>query len=82
MKTPKASGALRWAPDPMPRYARIAHPTPLRYCRQDRADPSWAPPLTKSWIRYWIQIYISSFLLTSLTHLRRITIIKGEMDHL
>ena len=31
MKTPKASGALRWAPDPMPRYARLACPTPLRY---------------------------------------------------
>ena len=31
MKTPKASGALRWAPDPMPRYARFARPTPLHY---------------------------------------------------
>ena len=31
MKTPKASGALRWAPDPMPRYARFARPTLLRY---------------------------------------------------
>ena len=31
MKTPKASGALRQAPDPMPRYARFAHLTPLCY---------------------------------------------------
>ena len=31
MKTPKASGALRRAPDPMPKYARFTHPTSLRY---------------------------------------------------
>ena len=40
MKTPKASGALRQAPDPTPRYARFTHPTPLRYvgkiCLLDR----------------------------------------------
>ena len=31
MKTPKASGALRRAPDPMPIYARFAHLTRLCY---------------------------------------------------
>ena len=31
MKTPKASGALRRAPDPTPRYAHFAHPTLLCY---------------------------------------------------
>ena len=31
MKTPKASGALRRAPDPMPRYAHFTRLTPLRY---------------------------------------------------
>ena len=33
MKTPKVSGALRQAPDPMPRYAHFAKPdsAPLRY---------------------------------------------------
>ena len=34
-ENPKASGALRWAPDPMPRYA---HSAPLHW--QDRADQS------------------------------------------
>ena len=31
MKTPKASGTLRQAPDPMPRYAHFTHPIPLCY---------------------------------------------------
>ena len=31
MKTPKASGALRWAPDPIPAYAHFARTTPLCY---------------------------------------------------
>ena len=31
MKTPKASGALRRVPDPMPSYACFARLTPLRY---------------------------------------------------
>ena len=42
MKTPKASGALRWAPDSMPSMlASLADSTPL--CRQDQVDQSWAP---------------------------------------
>ena len=55
MKTPKASGALRWAPDPTPTYAHFAHPTLLRYVGKIRADQSWGPPLTKSWIRYCVK---------------------------
>ena len=31
MKTPKASGALEQAPDPMPTYAHFACMTPLHY---------------------------------------------------
>ena len=30
-ENPKASGALRWAPDPTPRYACFTRLTPLRY---------------------------------------------------
>ena len=40
-ENPKASGALRWAPDPMPRYACFARLTLL--CQQDWADQSSAP---------------------------------------
>ena len=54
MKTPKASGALRRAPDPTPRYARFARPTPLRYVSKIGQTRAGAPPLTKSWIRYCI----------------------------
>ena len=52
MKTPKASGALRRAPDPMPKYARFARPTPLRYVGKIGRTQAGDPPLTKSWIRY------------------------------
>ena len=41
MKTPKASGA----PDPMPRYARFAHPTPLRYMSARSGGPELGAPL-------------------------------------
>ena len=48
MKTPKASGALRWAPDPTPRYAHFVCPTPLHYIGkigQTRAGaPLWPNP--------------------------------------
>ena len=53
MKTPKASGALRRAPDPMQRYAHFACPTPLHYIGKIRWTRTGAPPLTKSWICYW-----------------------------
>ena len=59
MKTPKASGALRWAPDPMPRYACFTHLTPLCYVGkigQTRAGP----PLTKSWICYCSPPFMSN----------------------
>ena len=52
MKTPKAYGALRQAPDPMPRYARFARPTALHYVGKIGRTRAGAPPLTKSWIRY------------------------------
>ena len=55
MKTPKASGALRWAPDPMPRYARFARPTPLHYIGKI-GRPELGPPLDQSWIRYWLSL--------------------------
>ena len=45
MKTPKASGALRRAPDPMPRYARFAHPTPLHYLGKIGRTRAGPPPL-------------------------------------
>ena len=45
MKTPKASGALRRAPDPMPRYARFTHPTPLRYVSKIRRTRAGTPSL-------------------------------------
>ena len=45
MKTPKASQALRRAPDPMPRYARFAHPTLLRYVSKIGLTRAGAPPL-------------------------------------
>ena len=44
MKTPKASGALRWAPDPMPRYACFTHPTPLHYIGKIGRAPPGVPP--------------------------------------
>ena len=44
MKTSKASGALRWAPDPTPRYARFARPTPLRYVGKIWRTRAGAPP--------------------------------------
>ena len=51
MKSPKASGALRWAPDPMPRYAHFARR--LHAATSARSGgPELGPPLTKSWIRY------------------------------
>ena len=45
MKTPKASGALSWAPDPMPRYACFAHLTPLCYVGKIGRTRAGAPPL-------------------------------------
>ena len=53
MKTPKASGALRWAPDPTPTYAHFTRPTPLLYIGKIGRTRAGPPPLTKSWIRYW-----------------------------
>ena len=44
MKTPKAFGALRQAPDPMPTYAHFAHPTPLHYIGKIRQTTA-GPPL-------------------------------------
>ena len=44
MKTPKASGALRQAPDPTPRYARFTHPTPLRCISKIGWTRAGAPP--------------------------------------
>ena len=52
MKTPKTSGALRQAPDPMPTYAHFTHMTPLCYVEKI-GQTRVAPPPTKSWIRYW-----------------------------
>ena len=43
MKTPKASGALRRAPDPKPRYAHFAHPTPLCYVGKIGRSRAGAP---------------------------------------
>ena len=43
MKTPKASGALRRAPDPMPRYAHFARPTPLCYVGKIRRTRAGSP---------------------------------------
>ena len=43
-ETPKASGALRRAPDPMPIYARFARPTPLRYVGKIGRTRAGAPP--------------------------------------
>ena len=54
-ETPKASGALRRAPDPTPRYARFTCLTPLRYVGKIGRTRA-GPPLTKSWIRYWTNI--------------------------
>ena len=46
MKTPKASGALRQAPDPMPRYACFARPTPLHSATSARSGgPELGPTL-------------------------------------
>ena len=47
MKTQKASGALRQAPDPMPTYAHFAHTTLLYHIGkigQTRAGPLWPNP--------------------------------------
>ena len=44
METPKASGVLRRAPDPTPRYARFAHATPLRYVGKTGRTRAGAPP--------------------------------------
>ena len=44
MKTPKASGALRWAPDPTPTYARFACLTLLRYVGKIGQTQAGAPP--------------------------------------
>ena len=53
MKTPKASGALRQAPDPTALISslRLRDSPVLR--QQNWADQSWAPPSTTSWIRPW-----------------------------
>ena len=45
MKTPKASGALRQAPDPMPTYTRFARMTLLRYMSAKSGGPELGPPL-------------------------------------
>ena len=45
MKTPKASGVLRRAPDPMPTYAHFACMTVLHYVGKIRLTRVGLPPL-------------------------------------
>ena len=51
MKYPRASGALRWAPDPTLKRACFARMTLLRTVGNLGLSRSGARPLIKSWIR-------------------------------
>ena len=53
MKYPRASGALRWAPDPMLKRAHFTHTTLLHTVSNLHLSRSGPPPLIKSWICPW-----------------------------